>query len=144
MLPEPCRSGKPRYWATNRSPSTRSNRRANQVAAVLTSRGLGRGDPLVRWSATALELVPLFAAAAKLGVAFAPTNASLGMDEAAGRHRAGPTVHGGERRAARRWGQANRAAGWSPRAAARGRLKEGALPLDMLSTTMGIRARTLA
>lgn len=58
------------------------NRRANQVAAVFTGRGLGRGDRLVTWSATALELVPVFAAAAKLGVVFAPTNASLGIDEA--------------------------------------------------------------
>ncbi len=58
------------------------NRRANQVAAVLAVRGLGRGDRLVTWSATALELVPVFAAAAKLGVVFAPTNATLSIDEA--------------------------------------------------------------
>jgi acyl-CoA synthetase (AMP-forming)/AMP-acid ligase II len=58
------------------------NRRANQVAAVLVGRSMGCGDRLVTWSATALELVPVFAAAAKLGVVFAPTNASLSIDEA--------------------------------------------------------------
>ncbi|MGH9075569.1 MAG: class I adenylate-forming enzyme family protein, partial [Acidimicrobiales bacterium] len=59
------------------------NRRANQVAALLTRRGLRRGDRLVTWSATALDLVPVFAAAAKLGVVFAPANAALSIDEAA-------------------------------------------------------------
>ena len=58
------------------------NRRANQVAAVLVARGLGLGDRLVTWSPTALDLVPVFAAASKLGVVFAPTNASLSVDEA--------------------------------------------------------------
>src|ERR1700733_8800051 len=58
------------------------NRRANQVAAVLVGRGMGCGDRRVAWSASVLELVPVFAAAAKLGVVFAPTNASLSIDEA--------------------------------------------------------------
>jgi fatty-acyl-CoA synthase len=58
------------------------NRRANQVAALLVARGLRRGDRLVAWSPTALDLVPVFAAASKLGVVFAPTNASLSVDEA--------------------------------------------------------------
>ena len=58
------------------------NRRANQVAAVLVAQGLSHGDRLVSWSPTALDLVPVFAATSKLGVVFAPTNASLGVDEA--------------------------------------------------------------
>ncbi|HEX4246140.1 MAG TPA: class I adenylate-forming enzyme family protein, partial [Acidimicrobiales bacterium] len=58
------------------------NQRANQVAAVLAGRGMGMGDRLVTWSATAVELVPVFAAAAKLGVVFAPTNGALSIDEA--------------------------------------------------------------
>lgn len=58
------------------------NRRANQVASVMAGMGLTGGDRLVTWAGTAIELTPVFAAAAKLGVVFAPTNATLGPDEA--------------------------------------------------------------
>jgi acyl-CoA synthetase (AMP-forming)/AMP-acid ligase II len=58
------------------------NSHANRVAAALARRSIGHGDRLVTWAATALELTPLFAAAAKLGVVFAPTNSSLNLDEA--------------------------------------------------------------
>ena len=58
------------------------NARANAVAAALTGLGLGVGDRLVTWSTTAIDLAPLFAAAAKLGVIFAPTNAGLSVEEA--------------------------------------------------------------
>jgi acyl-CoA synthetase (AMP-forming)/AMP-acid ligase II len=57
-------------------------RRANQTARALADRGLTRGDRLVTWCDTCLEVVPVFAGAAKAGVVFAPVNAHLGVDEA--------------------------------------------------------------
>lgn len=59
------------------------DRRANQVARALRRAGLGRGDCLAAWAATDLDLVPVFAGAAKLGVAFAPVSGALTADEAA-------------------------------------------------------------
>jgi len=59
------------------------NARANAVAAVLAEAGLRRGDRLVTWASTDLAMTPVFAAAAKLGVVFAPTNSVLGAEEAA-------------------------------------------------------------
>jgi acyl-CoA synthetase (AMP-forming)/AMP-acid ligase II len=56
---------------------------ANRTARALTRLGLRRGDRLVTWSATTLDAVPLFAAAAKLGVIFAPANGHLSPEEAA-------------------------------------------------------------
>ena len=58
------------------------NARANAVAAALTDLGLGVGDRLATWSTTAIDLAPLFAGAAKLGLIFAPTNAGLSFEEA--------------------------------------------------------------
>ena len=55
---------------------------ANRVARVLEGLGIGHGDLVVVWSSTSLDLVPLFAALAKLGAVFAPIGAALGIEEA--------------------------------------------------------------
>ncbi len=57
--------------------------RANQMARALGRRGVGAGDRIVAWCDTGLEVLPLFAAAAKLGAVFAPINARLSAAEAA-------------------------------------------------------------
>jgi acyl-CoA synthetase (AMP-forming)/AMP-acid ligase II len=59
------------------------DRSANRTARALRALGVGRGDRLAVWADTSLALVPLFAAAAKLGAVFAPLNARLGAGEAA-------------------------------------------------------------
>ncbi|MCG8588252.1 MAG: acyl--CoA ligase [Proteobacteria bacterium] len=59
------------------------DRLANRMAWTLRGLGIGHGDRIVTWADTALEVLPLFVAAAKLGAAFAPVNARLGADEAA-------------------------------------------------------------
>ncbi len=58
------------------------DRRANATATRLQALGVAPGDRLVAWSATALDLVVLFAAAAKAGIVFAPVNPALRADEA--------------------------------------------------------------
>jgi acyl-CoA synthetase (AMP-forming)/AMP-acid ligase II len=55
---------------------------ANRTARALARLGVGRGDRVVVWSATALDTVPVFAAAAKLGAVFAPMNSALSAEEA--------------------------------------------------------------
>ena len=45
--------------------------RSNQVARALLACGVGHGSRIVSWSTTSLEVVPVFAAAAKLGAVFA-------------------------------------------------------------------------
>jgi acyl-CoA synthetase (AMP-forming)/AMP-acid ligase II len=58
-------------------------RDANRVAATLRKDlGIGHGDRVVVWTDTALEILPLFVALAKLGAVFAPLNARLGAEEA--------------------------------------------------------------
>ena len=57
--------------------------RANRTARVLAGLGVGHLDRLAWWGETSLEVMPIFAAAAKLGAAFAPVNARLGAAEAA-------------------------------------------------------------
>jgi acyl-CoA synthetase (AMP-forming)/AMP-acid ligase II len=59
------------------------DRRANGVAGALRRMDVSRGDRVVVWSATSLDLVPLFAGLAKLGAVFVPLNPALGSDEAA-------------------------------------------------------------
>lgn len=59
-------------------------RDSNRLALVLRQElGIGYGDRVVCWSDTALEVLPLFGALARLGAVFAPLNARLGPDEAA-------------------------------------------------------------
>ena len=56
-----------------------SNRMAQALRREL---GIGHGDRVVAWADTALEVLPLFVALAKLGAVFAPLNARLGASEA--------------------------------------------------------------
>ncbi len=58
------------------------DRGANGAARALQGLGVGHGDRVVVWSATTLDLVPLFAALAKTGAVFAPIGAGLGVEEA--------------------------------------------------------------
>ena len=61
------------------------DRAADRMASVLRdSLGIGHGDRVALWADTALDVVPLFAALAKLGAVFAPLNARLGAAEAGG------------------------------------------------------------
>lgn len=57
-------------------------RRGNRLVHVLRDRGLGRGDRLLSWTDTTLDVLPLYVACAKLGVTFAPMNPRLGLVEA--------------------------------------------------------------
>jgi len=57
------------------------DRGSNRLARALEQLGVAQGDRVAVWSATTLELVPLFASLAKLGAVFAPLNASLNDDE---------------------------------------------------------------
>jgi acyl-CoA synthetase (AMP-forming)/AMP-acid ligase II len=59
------------------------DRSSNRVARVLGGLGVGHGDRVVVWSSTSLDLVPLFAALAKVGAVFAPIGAALSLEEAA-------------------------------------------------------------
>jgi acyl-CoA synthetase (AMP-forming)/AMP-acid ligase II len=60
------------------------DRAANGVAGRLSADGVTAGDLVVVRSATAVEMVPLFAGLAKLGGVFVPINPALGAEEAAG------------------------------------------------------------
>ena len=56
---------------------------ADRLAAALRKQtGVGHGDRVVCWADTALEVLPLFFAVAKLGAVFVPLNARLGVEEA--------------------------------------------------------------
>ena len=55
----------------------------NRLAHFLSRRGVSRGDRVASWADTSLDVLPLFAALAKLGAVFAPVNARLGAMEAA-------------------------------------------------------------
>ena len=58
------------------------NESANRTAWALRARGVGHGDRVVCWAASGLDVLPLFAALAKLGAVFAPLDARFGRDEA--------------------------------------------------------------
>jgi len=55
----------------------------DRLAHALRELGVERGDRVLSWADTALEVLPLFVALARLGAVFAPLNARLGADEAA-------------------------------------------------------------
>jgi acyl-CoA synthetase (AMP-forming)/AMP-acid ligase II len=55
--------------------------RANRLAHGLEALGVGRGDRVVWWGDTSLDVLPVFGALAKLGAVFAPLNARAGPDE---------------------------------------------------------------
>jgi fatty-acyl-CoA synthase len=57
--------------------------RSNQVARALEDLGVRHRDRVTWWGDTGLEVIPIFAACAKLGAAFAPVNALLSPEEAA-------------------------------------------------------------
>lgn len=56
----------------------------NRTAQALATRGIGAGDRVATWAGTTLDVVPVFAALAKLGVVFVPLNGLWGVDEVAG------------------------------------------------------------
>ncbi len=58
------------------------DRQADALAHALSRRGIGRGDRVVCWTGTRLEVVPLFAALARIGAVYCPLPANLGPDEA--------------------------------------------------------------
>ena len=58
-------------------------RLANGATHVLATRGVGAGDRVATWAGTTLDVVPAFAALAKLGAVFAPFNGLWGAEEAA-------------------------------------------------------------
>ena len=58
------------------------DRRANRVARALRRHGVDRHDRVAVWASTTLDVIPPFAALAKLGAAFAPLNAALTAEEA--------------------------------------------------------------
>lgn len=61
----------------------RLDRDADRLAYALRSaHGIGHGDRVIAWCDTAIEVLPLFVAVAKLGAVFAPLNARLGAAEA--------------------------------------------------------------
>jgi len=55
---------------------------ANRMARALHEYGVGHGDRVAVWAATTLDVIPLFAALAKLGAVFAPMNPALSIEEA--------------------------------------------------------------
>jgi fatty-acyl-CoA synthase len=58
-------------------------RDANRIALALRrDHGIRHGDRIIVWADTALEVLPLFVALAKLGAVYAPLNARLGAKEA--------------------------------------------------------------
>ena len=59
------------------------DRAGNRAGHALRALGVGHRDRVVVWADTALEVLPLFVGAAKLGAVFAPLNARLGAGEAA-------------------------------------------------------------
>lgn len=59
------------------------DREAERLAQALRTRlGIGHGDRVLGWIDTAIEVMPLFVALARLGAVFAPLNARLSADEA--------------------------------------------------------------
>jgi acyl-CoA synthetase (AMP-forming)/AMP-acid ligase II len=57
-------------------------RRGNRTANALRGLGLVRGDRLLSWTDTTLDVLPVYVACAKLGVTFAPMNPRFGVAEA--------------------------------------------------------------
>ena len=58
-------------------------RGADAAVRALAGLGVGRGEVVAVWSATSLDVVPLFAALAQAGAVYVPVGAGLGGDEAA-------------------------------------------------------------
>lgn len=58
------------------------DRTANRMARAMQEFGVGHGDRVAVWAATNLDVIPLFAALAKVGAVFAPMNPALSIEEA--------------------------------------------------------------
>jgi acyl-CoA synthetase (AMP-forming)/AMP-acid ligase II len=58
------------------------DRRADGTARALSALDVARGDRVAAWSETSLDMLPVFAALAKIGAVFAPMNPALTSDEA--------------------------------------------------------------
>jgi fatty-acyl-CoA synthase len=58
------------------------DRAANRIANALAGLGVRHGARVLTWADTSLDVLPLFAACAKLGAVFAPLNARHGAAEA--------------------------------------------------------------
>ena len=59
------------------------DRDAERLAwALRDGLGIGRGDRVLGWADTSIEVLPLFVALARLGAVFAPLNARMGPEEA--------------------------------------------------------------
>jgi fatty-acyl-CoA synthase len=58
--------------------------RADQLAHTLTARGLRRGDRVLCWTGTTLDVIPLFAALARMGAVYCPLPGTLGIEESLG------------------------------------------------------------
>ena len=56
---------------------------SNRLARALAAAGVAPGDRVAWWGETGLPAMPIFGALAKLGAAFMPVNARLGVDETA-------------------------------------------------------------
>jgi fatty-acyl-CoA synthase len=56
---------------------------SNRIAQTLAGRGIGAGDRVATWAGTTLDVVPVFAALAKLGAVFVPLNGLWGVEEVA-------------------------------------------------------------
>jgi acyl-CoA synthetase (AMP-forming)/AMP-acid ligase II len=68
-------------------------RRGNRCALALRARGVEKGQRVVSWTGTSLDLTPLFVGLAHLGAVFTPINGLLQPDEAADMAAAGrPSV----------------------------------------------------
>lgn len=70
------------WMAGNEISFERLNSLSNQLARDLGEAGLKRGDRLICWADTSLDVLPLFAATSKMGLVFAPLNAKLNSEEA--------------------------------------------------------------
>ena len=55
--------------------------RADQIAHALAAQGIRRGDRVLCWTDTSLDVVPLFAALARMGAVYCPVPANLGVAE---------------------------------------------------------------
>jgi acyl-CoA synthetase (AMP-forming)/AMP-acid ligase II len=57
------------------------DQQADAIAHGLARRGIRRGDRVVCWTGTRLDVVPVFAALARMGAVYCPLPANLGPDE---------------------------------------------------------------
>src|SRR3954447_5625824 len=55
---------------------------ADSWVAALLAAGLRQGDRVLSWTGTTLDVVPVFAALARMGAVYCPLPGTLGLDEA--------------------------------------------------------------